>query len=573
MSQLQVDTILNTNGDGAPDFPNGMTVTGVVTATTLNQNVTGIITAQSLSIGDNIQFGNAGVVTATAFAGDGANLTNLPAAGGAIVGVSSGSITGGKGVVVAADGKLMAASGINEVFGTNTASPTTNTGGFAATYDTTANKHVLFYRDSGDSWKGKVVVGTLSGTTITWGTPVEWDSGPVKVLSACYDPQNNKVLALYSDDDDGNKGKVCIGTVSGTSITMHTSVDVFGAAIAHGHITYCANSDHNYAAVATYQASPYDANCRIGKYSTSSGGSTTWPNSPVVFDASSRAICTTCCWDSTANKLVIAYGRYNSTERGTIIAGTIASDAVTFGTSQEFDSSRTDRLDNVIHNPDTGKNMIVWVEGSNGTNYNTMAREATLSGTTFTFGSEYFVGRNDEGTLVTTNMCSVAYDSDAKKFMIIYADSTTAPVQGFSAILNIASDGTITSSGWHSFRKGLDDMQNAKPTMVYDPDTRKVVSYTYSATGGDICYYYVQGIRESNMTDSNYVGLSQASYTDGQTAKVDVTGATNEAVSGLSPANKYYVLADGTLSTTADSENITAGVAVAANKLLLRNPN
>ena len=93
MSQLQVDTILNTNGDGAPDFPHGMTVTGIVTATTLNQNVTGIITAQSLSIGDNIQFGNAGVVTATAFAGDGANLTNLPPAGGVIVGVSSGSIT------------------------------------------------------------------------------------------------------------------------------------------------------------------------------------------------------------------------------------------------------------------------------------------------------------------------------------------------------------------------------------------------------------------------------------------------------------------------------------------------
>ena len=106
--------------------------------------------------------------------------------------------------------------------------------------------------------------------------------------------------------------------------------------------------------------------------------------------------------------------------------------------------------------------------------------------------------------------------------------------------------------------------------MVYDPDAGKVVSYTYGASK---CYYYVQGLRESNMSDNNYIGISQASYTDGQTAKVDVTGATNEAVSGLSPANKYYVLADGTLSTTADSENITAGVAVAANKLLLRNPN
>ena len=570
MSQLQVDTILNTNGDGAPDFPNGMTVTGVVTATTLNQNVSGIITAQSLGIGDNIHIGNAGIITATGFAGDGANLTNLPPAGGVIVGVSSGSITGGKGVVVAADGKLMAASGTNAVFGTNTETPSTNNGGFAATYDTTANKHVLFYRSGADS-KGYAVVGTLSGTTITWGTPVEaFDNGPVKVYSACYDPVNNKVVVLYSDDDDGNKGKVHIGTVSGTSITMHTAVDVFGAAIQTGWITYCANSDNNYAAVCTYSASPYDAMCRIGKYSTNSGGSTTWPNSPVVYDSSARAICTTCCWDSTANKLVIAYGRYNSTERGTIIAGTIASDAVTFGTSQEFDSSRTDRLDNVIHNPDTGKNMIVWVEGSNGTNYNTMAREATLSGTVFTFGPEAFVGRNSEGSLVVTNHCSVAYDSSAKKFMIIYSDSTTAPVQGMSAILDIASNGTITSSGWYSFRKGLDDMQNGIAKMVYDPDAGKVVSYTYGASK---CWYYVQGLRQSNMSDNNYIGISQASYTDGQTAKVDVTGATNEAVSGLSPANKYYVLADGTLSTTADSGNITACVAVAANKLLLRNPN
>ena len=570
MSQLQVDTILNTNGDGAPDFPHGMTVTGVVTATTLNQNVSGIITAQSLSIGDNIQFGNAGIITATGFAGDGANLTNLPPAGGVVVGVSSGSITGGKGVVVAGDGKLMAASGSNEVFGTNTLTPATNSGGFAATYDTTANKHVLFYRSGADS-KGYAVVGTLSGTTITWGTPVEaFDNGPVQIYSATYDPHNNKVAVLYSDDDDGNKGKVQVGTVSGTTFTKHTPVDVFGGHIASGWITYCANSDHNYAAVATYQYSPYDAVARIGQYSTSSGGSTNWPNSAVNYDASSRAFATTCCWDSTANKLVIAYGRYNSTERGTIIAGTIASDAVTFGTSQVFDSSRTDRLDNVIHNPDTGKNMIVWCEGSNGTGYYTLAREATLSGTTFTFGTESNVSRNADGTLTRTNMCSVVYDTAAKKFMIIYADNVTGVTEGYSAILDISSSGVISSKGWHGFRPGIDNMGDENPHMVYDPDAGKVVAYTY---GSSKCYYYVQGLRESNMTDNNYVGLSQASYTDGQSAKVDVTGATNEAVSGLSPANKYYVLADGTLSTTADSESITAGVAVAANKLLLRNPN
>ena len=167
--------------------------------------------------------------------------------------------------------------------------------------------------------------------------------------------------------------------------------------------------------------------------------------------------------------------------------------------------------------------------------------------------------------------CSIYHQyGQEKKYMIIYSNSTVAPVEGMSAVLDIASDGTITSKGWHSFRKGLDDMQNSPAKMVYDPDAGKVVSYTYSGTGGAKCYYYVQGLRESNMTDNNYVGLSQASYTDGQTAKISVTGSVNEAVSGLVVGNKYYVIADGTLSTTADSGNITAGIPLATNKLLLR---
>ena len=89
MSQLQVDTILNTNGDGAPDFPNGMTVTGVVTATTLNQNVTGDIRATGIgSFDSNITAATGidvlagginavGVVTATSFVGSGTSLTGI----------------------------------------------------------------------------------------------------------------------------------------------------------------------------------------------------------------------------------------------------------------------------------------------------------------------------------------------------------------------------------------------------------------------------------------------------------------------------------------------------------------
>jgi len=49
MSQINVNTITGKDGGSAVNFPNGITVTGVVTATTLNQNVTGNVTATSFT--------------------------------------------------------------------------------------------------------------------------------------------------------------------------------------------------------------------------------------------------------------------------------------------------------------------------------------------------------------------------------------------------------------------------------------------------------------------------------------------------------------------------------------------
>ena len=49
MSQINVNRIADKTGVGAPEFPYGIQVTGIVTATTLNQNVVGVVTATSFS--------------------------------------------------------------------------------------------------------------------------------------------------------------------------------------------------------------------------------------------------------------------------------------------------------------------------------------------------------------------------------------------------------------------------------------------------------------------------------------------------------------------------------------------
>ena len=80
MSIIRADSIKNRAGDGAPDFPNGITVTGIVTATTLNSVANNVAVDDFISVGNNIHLGNAGVCTATTFSCSGANLTSIPAA-------------------------------------------------------------------------------------------------------------------------------------------------------------------------------------------------------------------------------------------------------------------------------------------------------------------------------------------------------------------------------------------------------------------------------------------------------------------------------------------------------------
>ena len=71
MSQLSVDSITGRVAGSSPTFPNGFNVTGVITATTVNQTVTGATSFQGSTTFDNgfTVTGATGIVTATGFSG------------------------------------------------------------------------------------------------------------------------------------------------------------------------------------------------------------------------------------------------------------------------------------------------------------------------------------------------------------------------------------------------------------------------------------------------------------------------------------------------------------------------
>ena len=207
MSRLRANQITNENANGAPNFPHGLTVTGVVTATTAPQtmssivvgsavtansqgiDVTGIVTATQFK-GDgsvltgidasSLKSGGAvkvqanshgavttGVHTATSFAGSGANLTSLPAANltGALPAISGANLTGITAKVVQCVTSYHASQH-------STTSSTLQNTGHTLTITPTSNSNKIIVMNQtnggntgpGRSWK-HMLTHTIGGTT------------------------------------------------------------------------------------------------------------------------------------------------------------------------------------------------------------------------------------------------------------------------------------------------------------------------------------------------------------------------------------------------------------------------
>jgi len=76
MSRLRANQITNENANGAPNFPHGITVTGIVTATTASTTMDQIVVGSAVTANSQ-GIDVTGIVTATSFKGDGSNLTGI----------------------------------------------------------------------------------------------------------------------------------------------------------------------------------------------------------------------------------------------------------------------------------------------------------------------------------------------------------------------------------------------------------------------------------------------------------------------------------------------------------------
>ena len=628
MSQIQVDNIYNKEATGSPNFPLGANVTGVITATSysgsganltgidatalkdsngtvrVQANTTGAVITGNVSVGGTLTYEDVtnvdavGVITARSgikvttggidIDGGGIDITGNIGLGGAtygtagqvltsggsganatwttveasptISGISSGTIANGSPVVLFDDGKFGAVSGSPGTNGTpaNVFNVGT-TSNYTMTYDTTNDKYVAFY--VGTSGWLYCKVGTLSGTTITWGSEVmAWGNG-TSVINSTFDPVAGKVVCCFQDSGDSYKGKAIVGTISGGNITFG-SPSIF----ANGNsdnISCCFCSTINKILIA-FRDNDDSSQIKsvVGSISGTQVGNY---GSEVACSQGNQGTgsrkMTKVVWDPTAQKAILAYSDYSNTEAGAVRTLTISGNTITVNTRQWFDSSRVDHFIDMAYDSANSQAVIFWREGSNGTGYYNLARTAKPNGNNIDLGTQtYTVVQNQGG------QGCIEYDPSANKFLLCYVNQTNT---NYSETSIMTLTGSVMSFSTPYNFHSTDGSQDGPQFMVYDPDAG-AMSILYRNNPGNGCDYFVQKIRVSNATADNFMGFSKAAYTNGQTAKVSVIGATSTNQTGLTTAAQYYVQGDGTLASSADSANISAGKALSYTDLLVK---
>lgn len=110
-----------------------------------------------------------------------------------------------------------------------------------AAYDANSGKTVVTYSQKGGNNYPYAVVVTVSGTNLSFGTPVSMDSQGQYETIVRYDSNAQKVLCIFHGN--GNSVKARVGTVSGTSISFgsEATVSTSGATSGKTSLTFDSN--------------------------------------------------------------------------------------------------------------------------------------------------------------------------------------------------------------------------------------------------------------------------------------------------------------------------------------------
>ncbi len=473
---------------------------------------------------------------------------------GQVRAIASGALTDGKPVIVNSDGTVSIISGTDASIGTTAvfaASPANLGDDIVAVFDSTNNKVVIAYRDQNQSNYGNAIVGTVSGTSISFGSKETFaNSGYIGNIGIGFDANAGKVLIGYRDNGNSNYGTAIVGTVSGTSISFGTAAVFKSNQCKSIRFAYDSNAQKLVLCYRDDGSSVGAANvCTISGTSVSFGSQATFQNDQVE-DVSP-------VFDSNSNKIVVSYRNEDNSNYGTACVGTVSGTSISFGSATVFEDSYALRISSTF---DSSNNKIVTSYRDVNDSNKGKAVVGTVSDTSISFGTP--VVFNDAQTDTT----GVIFNPDQNKISIAFRDTDNSNK-------GTAIDGTVSGTSISFDSETVFETGSTDPVggVVYDTASDKIVIVFRDAGDSNQGKAITYVGSSTNLTSSeNFIGFSDGAFADGQSAVINTTNTIDRNQSSLTAGQTLFVQTDGTLGETAGSPSVTAGTAISATEIIVK---
>ena len=465
--------------------------------------------------------------------------------------VASGTLPNGKPVVVNADGtvSVVAETSVSQNIGTAVVySSSSGTEYHAAVYDASADRIVLVYKDTSNSDYGTYVVGTVSGTSISFSTPAVFNSNSTSYLAITYDPDDQKIVVAFEDGGNSSYGTAMVGTVSGSSVSFGgKSTFNNNGTTRHIASTYDTSANKH---IFTFGWNTFWSACTA----TVSSGSISFGSVLELHQSSSSSgyRYMSCAYDEAADKTVVVGVDLGNSTRAQVRVVTVSGTSLSKGNATQLSTNSTSSTA-CAYDASVQKVVISQNTSSDGDSY-----LGTISGTTITFGSHFQFTPNSCGRVRSV------YNPDAQNVIIFFQDNSNEP-----AIRIATTDNTGSIS--FSSKIELDDRNMNTGAIAYDTNSNQTFaawSNTQDSQGEALMFR--SAYTDRNLTSENYIGISRSGAADTKGAIIDTQGAIADNLSGLTAGQSYYVQNDGTLGTTAADPSVFAGTAVSATKLIVK---
>ena len=437
------------------------------------------------------------------------NLSDLLPAGAAakqLTFTDSGSGISSKApVVLNSDGTVSSITGSAQSIGTADTAVSASVFSQNAAYDSNSNRIVVVYRDA-NPWYGKAVVGTPSGTSISWGTPVAFQSSSTTQIGICFDSTENKIVIVYSDLGASQYGKAIVGDVSGSTISFGSAVTFYSGTTSYSSAVY--DTSNSKVVVAYHRSTGYADVATVSGTTISFG-------TAVQFTANNPSAIST-VFDSSANKVIISYADNTSSGAGTSVVGTVSGTTMSFGSAAVWNSGDSG-YQNSAYDASADRTLICYRD--DGDSQKGKGVVAQVSGTSLTYGSETELG--------TTNIIPVgmAYDPDGNQVLVAYGSGNDSYKGKFRRAT--VSGLTVSFSEEFEYLNGTDGGYIA---CVYNTTDDKGVIILKNDSASSYTQSVAVTLGSTNLTAQAFVGVADSAISASAAGSIIVQGGT---VAGL----------------------------------------